>query len=76
MNDNDILTFIGELQLKCGQKNKEISDTILNTFEEFREGNITREECINLVLIYLTDFPKLAARFAKICETVPNHQSR
>jgi hypothetical protein len=75
MEDRDLQSFIADLQLHCGGDHA-CSDMVLYALQQLRNGEITPDYCINLIMILLRPHQDLLAQFAEIIETPPLPQTR
>lgn len=75
MIQSDLLSFLTDLQLQCGNDSK-ASDLVLHTLQRYREGEITRDFAIKLIFIYLRPYPEICDRFAVIVECQPPPRTR
>jgi hypothetical protein len=52
------------------------SDSLLHTLQQLRDGEITTDYCINIIMVLLQPYPDFLERFSKIVEIPPPPQSR
>lgn len=75
MDDRDLFNLISDIQLKCG-KGHSVSDLILHTLEQLRNGDISEDYCRDLILTLLRPYPELLERFSIMIEDSPPPCSR
>ena len=75
MSDRDLLSFLSDVQLKCG-KDHSASDLVLHALSQLRRGEISRRYCVDLIKCALLPRPEMLQRFCAIVEEVPPANSR